>query len=57
VEKGWKLQASMANFLQGYQCRRISLDRTLDSRTNRTGYEEGKEKCDVCLQSELGKEA
>jgi superfamily II DNA helicase RecQ len=57
VEKGWKLQASMADFLQGYQCRRISLDRTLDGRTNRTGCEEGEEKCDVCLQSESGKEA
>jgi hypothetical protein len=48
------LQAGIANFLQGYQCRRISLDRTLDGRTSRTSYEEGKEKCDVCLQSESG---
>ena len=47
----------MADFLQGYQCRRISLDRALDGRTNRTGCEEGEEKCDVCLQSESGKEA
>ena len=57
MEKGWKLQASIADFLQGYQYRRISLDRALDSRTNRTGYKEGEEKCDVCLQSESGKEA
>lgn len=48
LDQGWNMQPSMVEFLQGHQCRRISLDKTMDGRTDRTGCEDGEQKCDVC---------
>jgi hypothetical protein len=36
------------DFVAGYNCRRIIMDRVMNGRMNRIGCEEGEEQCDVC---------
>ena len=45
------LQSSMVDFLQGQQCRRISLDLAMDGRADRTSCQEEEMMCDVCMQA------
>jgi superfamily II DNA helicase RecQ len=44
-----KLQSSMGDFLQGQQCRRVSLDLVIDGRANRTSCQGEELECDVCV--------
>ena len=37
----------MDNFVAGYHCRRIIIDRVIDGRIDRVEYEEGEEACDI----------
>jgi superfamily II DNA helicase RecQ len=37
-------------FVAGYSCRRVVMDRVMDGHTNRVMCEEGEERCDVCQQ-------
>jgi superfamily II DNA helicase RecQ len=39
-------------FVSGISCRRVWLDQELDGRTDRTGCEQGEEKCDVCAEDD-----
>jgi hypothetical protein len=39
-------------FISGAQCRRIDLDQEMDSRVDRLRCEDGKERCDVCQESD-----
>ena len=42
------IEEAMEEFLQGEQCRRVTLDREMDGRVDRVSCEEGEEVCDVC---------
>jgi len=48
VEKGWKMEASMKDSIEGKECRRVVLDKEMDGRSDRRGCEVEEEKCDVC---------
>ena len=45
------LQSSMADFLQGQQCRRVSLDLVMDGRADRTSCQGEELECDVYIQA------
>ena len=48
VEKGWKTEVDMKEFIEGKVCRRVVLDREMDGRFDRTDCEVGEEMCDIC---------
>ena len=54
VEKGWRAEQGMKDFLEGKQCRRVVLDREMDGRADRGGCEVGEERCDVCRRRPRG---
>ena len=41
-------EGNTVDYVEKDQCRRITLDRCMDGRTDREGCEDGEEKCDVC---------
>lgn len=43
----------MEEFIWGGGCRRVVLDRVMDGRVDRTGCEEGEERCDICEDKEV----
>jgi superfamily II DNA helicase RecQ len=42
----------IVDFIAGYNCRRVIMDRIMDGRMDRVGCEEGEERCDVCQRSQ-----
>ena len=44
-------QDKVDQFISGAQCRRVDLDREIDSRVDRARCEEGEERCDICQDS------
>jgi superfamily II DNA helicase RecQ len=38
----------IVDFVAGYNCRRVIMDRVMDGRIDRIGCEEGEEQCDIC---------
>ena len=38
----------IVDFVAGYNCRRVIMDRIMDGRMDRVGCEEGEEQCNVC---------
>jgi superfamily II DNA helicase RecQ len=46
-----KLQSSMVDFLQGQQCRRVSLDLAMDGAVDRTSCLGEEVECDVCVRA------
>jgi superfamily II DNA helicase RecQ len=42
----------MDDFVAGYHCRRVIMDRVMDGRMDRVECEEGEEACDVCQRSQ-----
>ena len=41
----------MEDFIAGYNCRRVIMDRVMDGRMDRVQCEEGEEACDVCQRN------
>src|SRR5450432_3502659 len=42
----------IVDFMAGYNCRRVIMDRIMDGRMDRVGCEEGEEPCDVCQRNQ-----
>ena len=42
----------IVDFVAGYNCRRVIMDRIMDGRMDRVGCEEGEEQCDVCWRNQ-----
>jgi RecQ family ATP-dependent DNA helicase len=51
-EKEWVESQKVERFISGARCRRIYLDQEMDGRLDRTGCEDGEERCDVCREGE-----
>ena len=45
---GEEVEEDMQEFLTSKGCMRVVIDRAMDGRLDRTGCEEGEEKCDRC---------
>lgn len=48
LEKGFRMERGMCEYLEGGKCRRVVLDREMDGRVDRIGCENGEKLCDVC---------
>ena len=51
--RSWARSAGedIVDFMAGYNCRRVIMDRVMDGRMDRVGCEEGEEACDVCWRN------
>lgn len=55
LEKGFKMERGMHEYLEGGKCRRVTLDREMDGRIDRIGCESGEKRCDVCNGTASGR--
>ena len=54
LEKGWRAEEGMKDFLESVKCRRVILDKEMDGRVDRRGCEMGEERCDICRGAPRG---
>ena len=50
--KGKGDQINVNEFTEGRVCQRVILDKEIDRRIGREGYEEGEEPCDACYRKD-----
>lgn len=54
LEKGFKMERRMHEYLDWGKCRRVVLDREVDGRVDGIGCESGEKRCDVCRGAGMG---